>query len=734
MTFFRHAVFAIAALCAAYAPAADLKMLPGEVSNFELPNFDKDTGRKLWELFGEKAKFSDEKKIDVSQMRLDIFDAKTAARKILIQSRSASYDMDSKIVTSPDAIFVKADEFDIRGDKWSWNGEKNVVEIRSDVVMNFSPKQEGRRDAQTGVAVAPTTVSGDYASFEDRDGGDVFSVKGNAKVRSQDMGVDCDSIRVITDDKLKNEKNSGGTSTISSIEARGNVKMKRNRQSAVSEEALILPREDEAELSGNPEITDIPSKAKLSGYKMFFLKKSKSLRAVSSPDGKQRAAAVFLHAEAGSGKMRQIRVESDSIEMSAGEKNNEFVFDGNVNVASDDFSASCKKITVLAKNSENEKPEVDVIQCRGKIHLKNPDGDAYAAAMDIFPKEEKTRLNGSVKLVNAEDGTTLEADTLTLLKKQNSGEATAKKRGFVSLAISERTAAGSAQLGGAGGGKSGLGKTLVKSRLIKFARAGDTTKFAFEKDVFITSKDIRATCGNMFVYSVSKKNNSSKLAKIEAFDKVRITQNEYSASAEAAAIYPKDADGKASHKFVELWTPEREPKKRPRIMLPPLKNMGFETPSAARKVRPKMTVVESDRQWLTSAGENKKYLFEGDGKITATDTEGSCDKIEVTIPPAQKNKRREISDIVLKGRVNIAQAEKKITCGKAHIYVADEAAVLTENPVIFNAEDGTRAAGSKIVYNKGSKLVSIQEEPQAEESDDGDSVKSKRPTIVLPEF
>ena len=34
MTFFRHAVFAIAALCAAYAPAADLKMLPGEVSNF----------------------------------------------------------------------------------------------------------------------------------------------------------------------------------------------------------------------------------------------------------------------------------------------------------------------------------------------------------------------------------------------------------------------------------------------------------------------------------------------------------------------------------------------------------------------------------------------------------------------------------------------------------------------------------------------------------------------------
>ena len=80
------------------------------------------------------------------------------------------------------------------------------------------------------------------------------------------------------------------------------------------------------------------------------------------------------------------------------------------------------------------------------------------------------------------------------------------------------------------------------------------------------------------------------------------------------------------------------------------------------------------------------------------------------------------------------QGLKEITCGKAHIYAKDEVAVLTKNPIVFNKEDNTRAAGEKIIYNKGAKLISVQQDESKTQEDEFDDVQKKRPQIILPEF
>ena len=53
---FRFFLIALISFLSVHVFAEQMTMLPGEVTNFELPRFDEKSGNKLWELFGKKAK------------------------------------------------------------------------------------------------------------------------------------------------------------------------------------------------------------------------------------------------------------------------------------------------------------------------------------------------------------------------------------------------------------------------------------------------------------------------------------------------------------------------------------------------------------------------------------------------------------------------------------------------------------------------------------------------------
>ncbi len=735
--------FIVAVICFASVSFAQ-SVLPGVVSDFELPRFDEDSGKKIWELFGKKAKFIDEKNIDVFDMRLVLFDKSTSVQRATITSATARVNMSTRVGKSEDILFVKGEEFDLTGKKWNWDGKNSIIEIFSNVEINFNPKKDSVKSNGEKISISRTKITGNSAKMENGSKENKFYIVGNAAVRGDNLVVDCHQIMAVSGG---NETKSGA-GDVSLLDAQGNVFMLRDNRTARAERAVIKPKENEAILTGNPELEDIASKVKLSGDKIVFLKEENSLKSYSSIDGKTRAHAVFFHTKDDKSKPEKIEITSNEILLTSGEKENKFVFNGNVVVKSSEFTARCGNITAFAKSVDSKKPEVNVIKCRNSVKLNAPQGDAFASEVDIFPKESKTELRRNVVLVNAKDGTKLTADKLVLFKDEDKGFATANRGKFVNLYISEEAASGASNFGQPAtkqvrktkkSKKNSLGTTVVSSRNIDFIRKDGVAQFNFKRDVSIASKQVRATCNEMVVYAHSADDNTSKISKIEAFESVRIVQNEYTAMSEYAVIYPKTEESKNSkiknnHKFVELLVYDKKPNVRPRIMLPPMRNMGFEDSAFARKSRPKMTVITSDKQYLTSENNVEKYFFEGDVKISATDTEGSCKKIEVIIAPPSKTGRREISDIVLFDNVEMRQGLKEITCGKAHIYAKDEVAVLTKNPIVFNKEDNTRAAGEKIIYNKGAKLISVQQDESKTQEDEFDDVQKKRPQIILPEF
>ena len=124
------------------------------------------------------------------------------------------------------------------------------------------------KNKEVSFTAQKTSITGDSARLENSSKENKFYVVGNAKVRSENLKVDCNTLTAITGDS-QGQKSEGD---ISLIDAKGGVVLVRDNRMAKAAHAIILPREDEAVLSGKPEIVDISSKAKLSGHKIFFIK------------------------------------------------------------------------------------------------------------------------------------------------------------------------------------------------------------------------------------------------------------------------------------------------------------------------------------------------------------------------------------------------------------------------------------------------------------------------------
>ena len=251
---------------------------------------------------------------------------------------------------------------------------------------------------------------------------------------------------------------------------------------------------------------------------------------------------------------------------------------------------------------------------------------------------------------------------------------------------------------------------------------------------------------DVFTQSDAKRTNSPK--KIVATDNVVVVRKDYSAEAEKAVIYPRlkteaEKDGaKKRHRFVELSTDPSNPGKRPRITLPPFKSIGMKDSATASKVKPSKTVITSDRQWLDSSDRLDRYYFQGAVKVKGTDMDASCEKIEVKMRPSKRDGKKEISQIAMTENVNIVQELKEVKCGRADIYADEQMIALSDNPVVINREDNSRAAGYRIIYNKGSQSVVVEGETDGQQqaqpefarptTPEEDEQARPRPTIKLP--
>ena len=682
--------------------ARQTTMLPGVVKNFELPHFDDKSGEKEWELFGESATYVNDSRIDVTKIKLDLYEGKQKSEhRATIKSPTAVVNPTTKISESDLDLSVSAKEFDMSGKKWKWNGDTRFVEVFSDVKISVKPQKKND---------SITTFESQYASLDYKDKSNIFELKKNVVVKNDEMQVSCEFLHAKT-----SKENTRG---ISDIIAKGNVKMLYDKRSASAGYTEIAP-EGIVVLTESPQITDLSSRSKLLGRSIVLNKEKRSIEAFSSK--KQRATAIIVHIDENK-KEQKITILADKISMFQKELKNEsqntFNFDGNVVVITDDFTAKCDNIEARSISQENEKNKLEYIRGNGNIRFENDDGIATSKSMNIIPQKEEIWLIDNVKLYNPKRGTTLTADQIAFFRKQNEGVALTdiiKRNSFVIVKIDETPTLDNSA-------KQHSNKkisTIIKSKKLNFSKTEKSINFVFTKDVSIVSDDVNATCQKLEVYAETDDKGSSTPKKIVASDKVNVKSKGYSANAEIATIYPRlyqntSKDAKSGiNKFIELSIDPQNPLLRPTITLPPFKSIGIVDDETSTETKQEKTIIKSNKQWLTSTQKEDRYIFEDDIEITGTDMKATCKKMEVVIPN-KANSKREISQIIMTNEVKLTQQLKEITCGRADIFTNTQIVVLTENPVVIDREDNSRADGFKITYNHGNKKIQLESDPNAQ--------------------
>lgn len=709
--------FAVLALALAIAAPVYAQrtttMLPGAVRNFELPNFNENTGDKEWELFGEKASYKSDTRIDVESFRLLLFeDGPGGALKAEITSPSARVDPVKKFVSGDSDIFVRAPEFKIDGKKWTWDSAKKFVEVFGGISVDISPRSGGESGDSR------TRITGEYGSMLGGGDSNVFDVRRGVRLENSQMRLECDALRAVA------PKERAGGSGVSEIDAGGNIKMLYENKDVRAGSAKILPDKSTALLSGSPHITDIPSRAEISGSSIEIDRAKKSLCALSGESG--RACAVIFNTGS-DGAEERIAISADSIKMRTEGGENFFDFAGGVKVDADSFSASCDSLSARSSSRGGGRPEVSRIEGGGNVRLSNENGEAAADRMEILPGKGEVALSENASLADPERGMKLFADVIVFLKEKSTGLAFADpeaKDSRVVLKMREGISAG--------GKKPAEGaETVVKSRRLKFVKGDKNMNFDFDRDVRISSDDIRASCEKMQVLAVRDGKGGDSVRKITATDSVKISQKGYSAEAETAVIYPKlnggDGGKSAPHRYVELLISPANPGKRPTIFLPATKALGLEEVRAGRGPEEKPTVVTSDKQWLVGGADSDRYFFEGDVKATGTDMDVSCQKAEVEMRRL-KSGGHSISKIRLLESVNLSSGMKSATCGAAEVFPEDEMVVLSDDPVVIDREDNTRVSGPRMVYNRGRRSMTVEAEAS------GSPAAQPAPRAFIPDF
>jgi len=736
-------VFAAAALCA-NAAERGMTMLPGTVKNFELPNFADDTGYRDWELFGATAHYVSDDKIVVTELKLDIYDGKLSqVKRATFTTPSADIYPNAEEGGGNDEMTVIGETFKLTGKRWLWSGKNSQIDIFSDVNLDIKRPKE----------TVSTFIKSDTARFEHGGKDNIFLFSKNVSVKREDTVTLCRELRVEAPKDAK-----GGDESVKLIEARGAVKVSQPQRHAEGEYARIAPDAKTVELTGKPKLIDEKSRASLSGSKIFVDKLKNAIFAFAGVDG--RANAVIID-ERKDKDPETVVVSSDKITLtqSADKSKNTFDFKGGVEVFSAEFKALCDELTAYSQGDAKKDGRHSLTKIDGKnnVRLFKDKGEARASAVEILPREGIFTLTGGATLEEKAKGVLLQSDSMRLFQNDDKADAFSKDGDAKSRVVVTMSQGADSITGREGGAKT----TVIRSKTLHTEKVEGVTLLNFKGDVDIDSGDVKAECENMDVYALEDPAAKGKevIKQIVASKDVQITQENYKAKAQLAFIFPKAEEDSAqvakkpaSHRFVELAISPDFPNVRPCITLPPFKNAGLSPSAAAQKSAAPAaqdTVITSNRQSLVGGADADRYYFEGNVEIEGSGMTGSCDKIEVIIknaPPANApaqapataltaapKEEKRIDKIILFGNVKIAQGLKSATCGRADIYPVSETIILSQNPVVLNKEDNTRATGARIVYKNGVKGVSI-EGGLSEDYERGAGQEIKRPSVILPKI
>jgi len=133
----------------------------------------------------------------------------------------------------------------------------------------------------------------------------------------------------------------------------------------------------------------------------------------------------------------------------------------------------------------------------------------------------------------------------------------------------------------------------------------------------------------------------------------------------------------------------------------------------AQSIELKNTVITSDGPLeMVSTDKETTITFRDHVVVVGTNMKLSCDFLEVVVlrsgdQNATVGKAEKFKSMLATGNVLIVQGDREAACGRAVVLPGEEKVVLSENPVVVDHDQNTRAAGEEITMLRGQHKLTI---------------------------
>lgn len=154
----------------------------------------------------------------------------------------------------------------------------------------------------------------------------------------------------------------------------------------------------------------------------------------------------------------------------------------------------------------------------------------------------------------------------------------------------------------------------------------------------------------------------------------------------------------------------------PRRLLSTLALAGLLPVAAlAQSAVPQSTVIESDGPGeMVSSDTETTITFRDNVRVTGTNMRLTCDFLKVVVirsgdKSATLGKLDKFRSMLATGNVRMIQGDREAACGRAEVLPGEDKVVLTDNPVLVDKDQGTRAAGKTITLLRAQRQAIVEQ-------------------------
>lgn len=131
----------------------------------------------------------------------------------------------------------------------------------------------------------------------------------------------------------------------------------------------------------------------------------------------------------------------------------------------------------------------------------------------------------------------------------------------------------------------------------------------------------------------------------------------------------------------------------------------------AQSVEPRNTVITSEGPGeMVSTEKETTFTFKDRVVVTGTNMKITCDYLEIVVlrsgeKTATIGKTEKFKSMLATGNVLMVLGEREAACGRAEVLPGEEKVTLSENPVVVDHDQNTRAAAEEIILLRGQQRM-----------------------------